>query len=288
MNEQEKMSVDIYLVGSPNMDRLIEFEHFARNGNSCFCFLVGEVTQIPNTNGTQAAGVVIFENGTRGLSECVAGIREHLRYLNVPLIVVATHRENDIRSRLLAAGASAVCDFDCTNEEILAEIQAHCDTKPILEDIRKQLLGPFTSVIKVTMREMAGIEPMVRAVYQKTGHKIFGDISAVIGLKSSVDGAMVLSFPGDSAMAFTKLILKDVIDNPDGDIVRDCVGEIANVIAGQARGILASTSYQFAISTPIIVSGEEHEIRHRPGLPCLVAVFTSDAGDFALQLCLGK
>ena len=278
--------MNIYLVGSPKTDRIFEFERFVRAGNSCICLLTGDVAQIPNVAET-TAGVVIFEDGTRRLTECIAKIREHTRYLNVPLVAVVSHPEKDAPARLLAAGACAVCEYDCPNELILKEIQEHCNTEPVLEEIRKQLLGPFTSAIIVTMKVMAGIEPVVRAVYQKTHHKMFGDISAVIGLTSSVDGAMVLSFPGSSALAYTQLILQDVVDIPSSDIIRDCVGEIANVIAGQARGILANTTYQFSMSTPTIVSGAGHEIRHKPGLPCLVAVFTSEVGDFALQLCLG-
>lgn len=278
--------MNIYLVGSPKTDRLIEFERFVRSSDSCICFLTGDVAQIPNVTDS-AAGVVIFDDGTRSLTESIAKIREHTRYLNVPLVAVANHPEKEAQARLMAAGACAVCDYDCPNEEILKEIKEHCNTEPVLEEIRKQLLGPFTSAIKVTIKEMAGIEPVVRAVYQKTHHKMFGDISAVIGLMASVDGAMVLSFPGSSALAYTQLILQDVVDSPSNDVVRDCVGEIANVIAGQARGILSNTTYQFAMSTPTIVSGAGHEIRHKPGLPCLVAVFTSDVGEFALQLCLG-
>jgi chemotaxis protein CheX len=142
-----------------------------------------------------------------------------------------------------------------------------------LDEIRKTLLGPFTSATTITMREMVGIDVRVRAVYQKSRYKMFGDISAVIGLMARTEGAMVVSFPDRSALAFTTRILAGVTDDMSNDVVRDCIGEIANVIAGQARGILANTPY--------------HEIRHKPGMPCLVTAFTTELGDFALQLCLG-
>src|SRR6185436_11611210 len=102
--------------------------------------------------------------------------------------------------------------------------------------------------------EMAGIEIAVRSVYQKTHHKMFGDISAVIGLIARAEGAMVLSFPDGSAEAVVKRILAGMTDDPAEDMIRDCIGEIANVIVGQARGLLAGTDYAFAMSTPTIVS----------------------------------
>ena len=279
--------MEICLVGSANTERLVEFERFARSENRGVCLAVIDGGQLPNV-GEKTAGVVIFDDGKSSLAECVAKIREHTRYLGVPLIAVAARTEKDAHARLLAAGVSAVCDYDCENEQILKKIQEHCNAEPVLDEIRKRLLGPFTSATTITMREMAGLEVGVRSVYQKTRYKMFGDISAVIGLMARTEGVMVISFPDHTALAITARILAGVTDDLSSDVVRDCIGEIANVIAGQARGILSNTPYQFAMSTPTIVSGAGHEIRHKPGMPCLVTAYTTELGDFALQLCLGS
>lgn len=276
--------MDICIIGSQS-EKLQGFQLYARD-NGCD-LRVGVLDEsLPEVN-ELTSGVVVFDDGRLSVAECVAKVREHTRYLSIPLIAVAGRPEMEMHSRLLAAGASAVCSSDASNEAILKEIQSQCNVEPVLLEIRRSLLGPFTSATTVTMREMANVDVTVRSVYQKTKYKMFGDISAVIGLMARSEGAMVLSFPDQSAIAFSRRVLAGVTEDLSADMVRDCIGEISNVIVGQARGILSETPYRFAMSTPTIVSGAGHEIRHKPGMPCLVVAFGSELGDFALQLCLG-
>ena len=278
--------MNIFLMGSRQAGKMTEFEKFAAGAGKEIRLSVVDRPVLPDLI-DDAAGVVLFDDGKQSTAEWIANVRAQTRYLSVPVIAVACRPDKEIQARLLAAGASAVCDCTSTNEHILNEILNQCNNEPVLEEIRTGLLGPFTSATAMTFREMAGVEIAVRSVYQKKKHKMFGDISAVIGLMARTEGAMVISFPDSSALALTKRILSGLSDEPESDAVRDCIGEVANVIVGQARGILSNTPYSFAMSTPTVVSGAGHEIRHKPGMPCLVVAFSCELGDFALQLCLG-
>jgi CheY-specific phosphatase CheX len=64
------------------------------------------------------------------------------------------------------------------------------------------------------------------------------------------------------------------------------MGEVANVIAGQAKTLLAETPYQLLLATPRVLSGAGFEVGSLPGIEGLVVVFDSDAGVFALQVCM--
>jgi chemotaxis protein CheX len=68
--------------------------------------------------------------------------------------------------------------------------------------------------------------------------------------------------------------------------VCDGVGEIINMIAGQAKSLLAKTKYRFNISIPSVVSGIDHEITHKKGTPNIVVLFDANGEEFALQVCL--
>lgn len=232
------------------------------------------------------AGVVVFDDNQNNVTDWIAKIRERTRYLSVPLVAVAGKPGREIHAKLLAAGANAVCDVDSTSSTILSEIRNRCIVKPVISDIREKLLNPFTTATIQTFQEMAGLTVTVKSVYEKSGYKMFGDISAVIGLMANVEGSMVLSFPDHTAADVVKQILRGVMDQPSQDAIRDCVGEIANVIAGQVRGQLEGSPYHFALSTPTIVAGVGHEIRHKAGIPCQVVAFSSELGDFGLQVCM--
>jgi hypothetical protein len=63
------------------------------------------------------------------------------------------------------------------------------------------------------------------------------------------------------------------------------MGEIANVVAGQAKAMLAETPYRFVFALPPIVVHAK-DFRLPSGLDCLMVAFTCDYGEFALQLSL--
>jgi CheY-specific phosphatase CheX len=65
--------------------------------------------------------------------------------------------------------------------------------------------------------------------------------TVVLGIKPATEGLLVLSFPDRTAAAITERVLADAKEEIDETLVRDCVGEIANVIAGQAKTLLAGT-----------------------------------------------
>jgi len=162
------------------------------------------------------------------------------------------------------------------------------DAHPVLPEVREQLLEPFIAAARLTLSELAQTDLAVRSVYRTTLARTLADISAVLGLTAEGGGVLVLSFPAPSAAALAGRILAEATQAPDDDLVRDCMGEVANVIAGQAKTLLAETPYQLVLGTPKVLSGPGHEVVSRPDAEGLVVVFGSDVGDFALQVCLNR
>ncbi len=162
------------------------------------------------------------------------------------------------------------------------------DAQPVSPEVREQLLEPFVSATNLTLTELAQIEPVVRSTYRMTPPRTLGDISAVLGLTAESGELLVLSFPARTAAALAGRVLAEVTQAPDDELVRDCMGELANVIAGQAKTLLAETPYQLLLATPVILTGAGLEVGARSDLESLVMVFASDAGDFALQVCLKR
>jgi chemotaxis protein CheX len=160
------------------------------------------------------------------------------------------------------------------------------DAQPVAPEAREELLEPFIAAASMTLGELAQIELAVRTVYQTAQPRTLGDLSAVLGLTAEGGEVLVLSFPAPTAAALAGRILAAVTQAPDDDLVGDCIGEVANVIAGQAKTLLAETPYQLLLATPKVLSGAGFAVGSRPGVEGLVVVFDSDAGEFALQLCM--
>jgi chemotaxis protein CheX len=170
-------------------------------------------------------------------------------------------------------------------ETFLDRIEAAVEGgQPVSAEVRNKLLEPFIAATRAALGEMAGVEPLVRAVYQEPMPRALGDIAAVIGLTSAAgEAALVLSFPHRTAAALARRILAEVTEAVEEDLLRDCVGEIANVVAGQAKALFAEYPFQFGFCLPQVVMNAA-DFQRRPGLDCLVVLLACDQGEFALQL----
>jgi chemotaxis protein CheX len=156
-------------------------------------------------------------------------------------------------------------------------------TVPIVGAIRELLLEPFIEATRTALSEMAGTEVVVRSVYRQSMYQALGELAAVVRLRSTTEGSLVLAFPQRTAAALAGRILAGIAQELDESLIRDCVGEIANVVAGQAKTMLAGGPYRFTFSVPqVAVTG--NDLPPQQDVDCLVVAFGSDQGELALQL----
>lgn len=85
------------------------------------------------------------------------------------------------------------------------------------------------------------------------------DLSGIIGLSGDAVGAVVVSMEGEVAKLITqKALSKDDVSKEEID---DAIGEIVNMIAGNAKEGLEE--YRIVISLPTMVGGKNHTISWR-------------------------
>ena len=144
---------------------------------------------------------------------------------------------------------------------------------------------PFITATNTVLKTMAGVTPMAKVPYVKRGLVAQGDISAVIGITGQYKGSISVSFSRPCAIALVKAMLGDDIQDVLQD-TRDAVGEITNMISGQARAGLAEMGIKLQGSTPMVIVGDLHTITHSPGVPVVAIPFVTEHGDFTLEFCL--
>jgi chemotaxis protein CheX len=151
-------------------------------------------------------------------------------------------------------------------------------------DTRTEVGGAFAEAVQVAFREMAATEPVLRDWSTAPGDEGVGDLCASLRVATATgEGYLVLSFCEQTAAMLAQRVLIEVAAEPDIAMIRDCVGEVLNVIAGQAKTLLHGTPYHFSLSTPIVGS----EVLVLAGeAPRWVAVFDSTLGRFSLHIHL--
>ncbi len=149
-----------------------------------------------------------------------------------------------------------------------------------------EYIQPFINATRKVLSTMASMEskPMKPTLKEANNFKAKGDISSCIDLSGECKGSIGLSFTTNCILAVAKLMLGEEFAELD-DEVADMVGELVNMISGDARRQLVSLGFSFSAGIPKISSGENHVIQHAVNERIIVIPFTTDHGSFFIETC---
>jgi len=148
-----------------------------------------------------------------------------------------------------------------------------------------QIAKAFIAAANNILSTMANITPTVGTPFVKKDHTALGEFSAIIGVTGEHKGSICVTFTREGAISVVQAMLGDDIEDIEGDAV-DTVGEIANMVSGQARAALAEKGVVLQGSTPTIITGEQHRITHMSKSPVICIPFTMPGGTFTVEFCL--
>jgi chemotaxis protein CheX len=168
-------------------------------------------------------------------------------------------------------------------ESTLDSLPGYCDHgQPVDAEIRSDLLDQFITATQVALAEMTGKQVSPQAIYRSARYHPQGDLAVVVEMQLATEGTLVLAFPRSAAAALACQMLGSATPHVSEELVCDCLGEIANVVAGQAKAMLADTAYRFTFSLPRVMASAEFQ--QGSGRDRLVVEFASDLGEFSLAL----
>ena len=144
-----------------------------------------------------------------------------------------------------------------------------------------KFINPFVQAIGNVFRTMMHTEVTVGRPYVKAEPAAPIDVSAIIGLSGDVTGSVVLSFDEESAVAIaSKFSGADV--KPDHPDFADALGELANMVAGNAKKDFQG--YDVNISLPSVIIGQGHTVSASHVAPQLVIPCECPLGSFAVEV----
>ncbi len=149
--------------------------------------------------------------------------------------------------------------------------------------IRVEHVNPFVSSTMETFTKMVGIEPKPGKLMLKKDSKLNYDISGIIGLSGMAKGSVAISFPKETAIAICNKFMSGDYKDLHADIL-DAVGELVNIIAGNAKKDL--TEFSIAISLPSVIVGANHQIAEPKDSFSFVVPFSTALGGFHLAVSL--
>lgn len=203
----------------------------------------------------------------------LAAILKSLKTINGALKLVSANKtilefiKNQGLDRLLVNKVSlrgALVDFGLAKER----------------DFDANFINPFLNATKKVFKVQCfmDIQPEKPYLKKMTDPLLMGDVSGIISINSE-------TFTGTLAISISEPIFIKIVSNMLGDTVTkieeknvDLVGELSNMILGQAKLELISLGYHIQSALPSCVWGKDHKVKHFGGGQCIVLPFKTDAG----------
>ena len=124
----------------------------------------------------------------------------------------------------------------------------------------EKYIQPFVNGTEEVFRDFCKTEIIAGRAYfvSKDEFENKWDISGIIGMSGEVQGAVAISVKEITAISITKNLTN--IDHTfiDSDVM-DVIGEVINIIAGNAKNVFERNS-RIKISMPSIIKGKSHAI----------------------------
>lgn len=143
-------------------------------------------------------------------------------------------------------------------------------------------INPFIEGTINVLKTMAFIPSKPGKPYIKKNQSAIGDITGIIGLSGDKEGSLSITFSFSCIKAVLEKMLGEVHDELNEDVA-DAVGEITNMICGDARNKLEAQNINLTAGIPTIITGQNHTITHVTKSSIVVLPFTTDFGNFVLE-----
>jgi chemotaxis protein CheX len=136
-------------------------------------------------------------------------------------------------------------------------------------------INPFLSGTMNVLKTMAFVDVRPGKPYLKKDHVASGDVTGIIGLTGAATGSLSVTFNFSMIQLIMLNMLGEEVTEVTND-VRDAVGELTNMISGDARRLLQQEGLSLTAAIPTIVAGKNHTIKHVISGPIIVIPFESD------------
>jgi len=115
-------------------------------------------------------------------------------------------------------------------------------------------INPFVLATRTVFKTMLDLDVTMDKPRLKTEKTTSGDVTGVMGLVGDKKGTVCISFQRKGALYAYKTLMGDERSDMDPEVV-DAIGELTNIISGQARKELESSGVNLKASIPTVVVG---------------------------------
>lgn len=147
--------------------------------------------------------------------------------------------------------------------------------------MKAEYINPFIQSVSEVFENMLQCTVEMGSVGIAAARKGPQDIIGVIDLSGTANGSVAVRFPIKTALAVVGKMIDTEFETVDSSVI-DGVGELVNVVAGNAKAKLEGHS--LSVSLPTVVRGDVYCLSNSRDIVWLELPFSSPLGDFTLAV----
>jgi chemotaxis protein CheX len=147
--------------------------------------------------------------------------------------------------------------------------------------MKAEYINPFIQSITEVFENMLECTPEMGDARVAENESQSTDLVGIIGLSGTAKATVAVRLPVPTALALVSKLLGTKMKCVDSLLV-DGVGELANIVAGNAKSKFADQS--LSLSLPTVVRGSILKSSNTKDCEWLEVPFTSPLGDFSLAI----
>ena len=146
------------------------------------------------------------------------------------------------------------------------------------------LINPFINATINVLETMAFVKCKAEKPYLKKDDVAKGDVTGVIGITGEANGTIAVTFEEITILKIVSNMFGEEMKELNSEVA-DAVGELTNMISGQARRELEENGKVFEAAIPSVVAGKNHQITHYTDGPKIAIPFVTEGGRFTIEVC---
>ncbi|OPY90838.1 MAG: CheY-P phosphatase CheX [Syntrophus sp. PtaU1.Bin208] len=148
-----------------------------------------------------------------------------------------------------------------------------------------KFINPFLDGAAEVIKTMAFMDAVPGKPFLKKDDTAKGDISGIIGITGDATGSLAISFSEGCLWGIAGSMLGETYSETTQEVL-DCAGELTNMISGVARTNMERMGMKVFAAIPSVIFGKDHTIRHILNSPSIVIPFSTDSGEFVVDVCI--
>lgn len=150
-----------------------------------------------------------------------------------------------------------------------------------------EFINPFLLAAVNVLGTMTFTEATPRKPYLKKDSKPEGAVTGIISISGKTEGSLAITFSHECICHLVANMFGEEVSTINQD-VKDAVGELTNMISGDARRQLAESGLSLQAGIPQVLSGPAHKVEHPLAIPAIAVPFETPGGGFTIEVCLAE